>query len=205
MLTTIIVVAVVVVLVLAAAALLTRKRRSDRLRGQFGNEYDRTLSSSGSRREAERELRDRHEQHEQLQLRPLAPAAQQRFTEQWQVVQAGFVDTPAAALTQADALVSRLLQERGYPTGDFDQQARLLSVEHADSLQSYRRAHEVELANRAGTATTEQVRTAFLDFRRVFEEVMAQASGDPYLDDPGRHGSPGAPEVQQGDRGGSAL
>lgn len=126
-------------------------------------------------------MQARKDEHEQLQLRPLTPAAQQRFTTAWVGVQSRFVDTPALALAEADSLVTQLLAERGYPVDDFDGRQRLLSVEHADVLDGCRRAHDVELASRARTADTETVRTAFLDFRRVFESVMddSTSSADP--------------------------
>ncbi|MCW2968038.1 MAG: hypothetical protein JWM71_1810, partial [Solirubrobacteraceae bacterium] len=117
-----------------------------------------------------------------LQLRPLTPAAQQRFTDAWTSVQTRFVDTPALALTEADTLVTQLLTERGYPVEDFDTKSRLLSVEHADLMDSYRNAHQVEVASRARAADTETVRNAFLDFRSVFENVMADATNDSATD-----------------------
>jgi hypothetical protein len=177
--TAVIVTVVVIVLVLLVLALVvasTRKRRSAQLRDEFGPEYDRTVDDAGKRRHAEKELQSRKEEHEQLELRPLTPSAQQRFTEAWKGVQTRFVDTPALALSEADTLVTQLLDERGYPIGDFDTSARLLSVEHSHVLDSYRSAHAVEVSSRSRTADTETVRNAFLDFRSVFEDVMAEAT-----------------------------
>lgn len=174
-----IVLIVAVVLLLASLVAVTaRKRRTSRLRDHFGPEYDRTLDETGKRRDAESELLSRKQEHEQLQLRPLTAAAQQRFIDAWTSVQTRFVDTPALALTEADTLVTQLLTERGYPVDDFDTKSRLLSVEHADVIDSYRNAHQVEVASRARTADTETVRNAFLDFRRVFDNVMADMTGD---------------------------
>ena len=169
---------VVLALLLAVAFLGGRARRTSRLRAEFGSEYERTADRSGRRREAEKELLARKAEHEQLTLRSLAPAAQQRFSDDWIGVQKRFVDTPALALTEADSLVTQLLTERGYPVDDFDTKARLLSVDHADVMDSYRAAHEVELANRSGAAGTESIRNAFLDFRRVFEKVLSDATGE---------------------------
>ena len=186
------IVAIVLVLVIALLLVLVamtalRKRRSANLRNDFGKEYDRTVEEAGKRRDAEKELLARKEEHGSLELRPLTRTAQQRFTSAWTGIQTRFVDTPALALTEADALVTQLLSERGYPVDDFDTKTRLLSVEHTDVLEAYRHAHDVEEQSRARTADTETVRNAFLDFRRVFEDVMAGAAADddqaPYPDD----------------------
>jgi hypothetical protein len=172
---------VVVVLLLVALGLAAaRKRRSAALREEFGPEYDRALDDTGKRRDAEKDLAARKDEHDQLELRPLTPAARERYTASWTAAQARFVDAPAQALNEADALVTQLMAERGYPTDDFDSRTRLLSVEHAHVLDDYRSAHEVELASRARTADTESVRNAMLDFRRVFEDLMAVDEGEPY-------------------------
>lgn len=176
---TVVAVAAVLLLVAAIAAVVLRHRRSARLRESFGGEYDRTLEETGKRREAERELQSRREEHDALQLRDLTPAARDRYTSEWTAVQAAFVDAPVEALTSADALVTRLMAERGYPTEDFDAQARLLSVEHGSVLDSYRAGHQVELESREQRATTESVRRAMLDFRQVFEELVG-VTDEPY-------------------------
>jgi hypothetical protein len=171
----IVILALLVAAILAAAA---RKRRTDRLRGEFGNEYDRTLDDAGKRRTAEKDLAARKEEHAELELRPLSAAARERYTASWTQVQARFVDSPVLAVSEADALVTELMNERGYPTDEFDSQARLLSVEHGHVLESYRSAHAVELESRTQRAGTEDIRNAMLDFRRVFEDVMGEAASD---------------------------
>ncbi|MCU1595549.1 MAG: hypothetical protein JWO12_2941 [Frankiales bacterium] len=182
----VVIVAIVIVLLAASVAAASRKRRTNRLREDFGPEYDRTLEDAGKRRDAEKELAARKDEHGQLQLRPLSVATRQRYTQSWTALQAKFVDAPALAVSEADALVTALMAERGYPTDSFDEQSRLLSVEHGHVLDSYRAAHEIELASRAGQASTEAVRNAMLDFRRVFEDVMGdvdEVKAEPYPND----------------------
>ena len=70
----IVVAAIVVVAVLILSATIQR-RRSEQLRSGFGPEYDRTVESTGDRKAAEAELRDRQHRHDELELRPLAPRA----------------------------------------------------------------------------------------------------------------------------------
>jgi hypothetical protein len=179
MATVIVVVAVLLVLAVAVAAFVTvrARRRRAALQAGFGREYERTVAGSDNRRDAERELLARQQEHEQLELRPLSEASCLRYREEWSLVQAKFVDAPVLALSEADSLVSRLLADRGYPTDGFDDQARLLSVEHAQVIEDYRQAHAVESESRSGTAETEAVRSALLDFRRVFEDVIETADG----------------------------
>lgn len=172
----ILVLAVIGLLVAALVGEGLRKRRTAALRDDFGPEYDRAVDSADKRRDAEKDLRARKAEHEELHLRPLTPTARVRFEQAWVGVQTRFVDTPALALTEADSLVTQLLAERGYPVDDFDSKSRLLSVEHGHVMAAYRQAHDVEVASRARTADTETVRTAFLDFRRVFEDVMSDGS-----------------------------
>lgn len=173
-----VVVIVLALLVIASVIATSRKRRSAQLRDEFGPGYDRTVDDAGKRREAEKDLLARKEEHDSLELRPLTASAQQRFTEAWKGVQTRFVDTPALALSEADTLVTQLLDERGYPVQDFDTSTRLLSVEHAHVMEAYRSAHSVEVSSRTSRADTETVRNAFLDFRSVFEDVMADATRD---------------------------
>lgn len=175
----IVVVAVLLVVLGALAAQAMRRRQSQRLRQEFGPEYDRTVEDAGTRRDAERELAARKQEHDQLELRPLTPAARERYTTSWAQVQSRFVDAPTLALHEGDTLVTQLMAERGYPADGFDQQARMLSVENAEVLDRYRSAHEVELAARSQQAGTEQVRHALIDLRTVFEQLVTESAGAP--------------------------
>src|SRR5919201_4687948 len=123
----IIVVVIVVVAVLAGVAWYAARRRA--LRQRFGPEYDRLVAEQESRSAAERELRERERRHAQLELRDLTPEARERYALAWEETQARFVDAPNEAVGTADELVTRLIAERGYPTGDYDEQLAHLSVE----------------------------------------------------------------------------
>ena len=65
---------VVVAVALAVARSFVGRRRRGHLKERFGPEYDRTVASADRRGQAERELRDREERHDRLELHPLAPA-----------------------------------------------------------------------------------------------------------------------------------
>src|SRR5271166_5755792 len=116
--------AVVVVLVIAVAiALYIRKRKNTTagLKNRFGPEYDRAVKQHGSERKAEAKLADRETRVDLLKIRDLDLVERERYLTEWQAVQSRFVDYPKGAVTEADELVSSLMQTRGYPVTDFDQ------------------------------------------------------------------------------------
>ena len=177
----IVVLLVVALVVVALVALLAKRRkRTSQLRGTFGAEYDRTVETSDKRRDAERELAERKARHDQLEIRPLPAASRQRYMTAWEGVQSRFVDSPVLALSEADALLTSLLAERGFPTDDERTAADMLSVEHAHVLDAFRAGHAIEQANTTGNADTEQVRQGMLHFRKVFEELVSEGSAEPY-------------------------
>jgi hypothetical protein len=167
---TLLVILIVVVLLLIGAAVVFSRRRA--LRQRFGPEYDRVVSSTDDRRAAERELRERERRHAELELRPLDPASREQYSSSWEEIQVQFVDAPDQAVGKADDLVTRLIAERGYPTGDYDDQLAHLSVEHARTLDHYRKAHEINERNTRGEATTEQLRQALVHYRALFADLL---------------------------------
>jgi len=175
------IIVVLVVVALAAFAWMTMRRRA--LRTRFGPEYDRVLSEQDSVSAAERELRARERRHSELELRPLDAQAHQRYTAAWEDVQAKFVDAPTEAVGEAHELVTQLVDERGYPTDDHDEQLATLSVDHARTLGHYRDAHEIYELNSRGEATTEQLRQALVHYRALFADLLGEDSMVPTPDD----------------------
>ena len=168
-----IVIAVVVVLVVVVAlAAASSRRRRHHLQTRFGSEYDRTVDGADRRREAERELREREARHDELDLRPLSDASRQRYTQQWQEMQSGFVDRPQVAVADADRLITDLMRERGYPVDDFDTRSELVSVDHPDVVENYRTAHGIAVKTVEGRTSTEDLRQAVISYRALFEEML---------------------------------
>src|SRR5438105_4786659 len=117
-----VVIAVVVVALIIGVAVAMRRQRSERLKGRFGSEYDRAVESSGGDRgAAERDLAGRVSRRKQLNIVPLAEPARQQYLASWQQVQTRFVDAPSESVRDADVLVGRVMNDRGYPVGEFDQ------------------------------------------------------------------------------------
>jgi FtsZ-interacting cell division protein ZipA len=198
----IIVIVVVVVLLLvggvAAARIGARKRRSKELRDRFGPEYDRAVEQHGGRKEAEAKLSERQERREGLEIRPLAPEQQERFSEEWRRVQGRFVDAPQEAAREADHLVKEVMRQRGYPIEDFDQRADDISVDHPQVVENYRSAGHIAERNERGEASTEDLRQATVHYRALFEELLetrvggGQAGGGRRREEGGRRGDTGA-------------
>ncbi len=167
----VIIVAAISVIGLVAWVLGT-KRRSERLQRRFGPEYERTMEQAESRREAESELSARVKRHQELEIQPLSPESAERYTLEWRDVQARFVDQPSEAVKDADRLVTRVMQERGYPTEDFEQRVADVSVDHPNVVDNYRGAHTVWASNEQGKAGTEDLRQAMVHYRSLFEELV---------------------------------
>ena len=167
--------AVIVVAGIVAWVLL-RKRRTARLRAQFGGvEYARAVKEGGGRRHAETGLDERKERVEALHIRPFGMGDRARFVESWRRVQARFVDSPGGAVSEADQLLADVMSTRGYPVSDFEQRAADISVDHPRVMENYRTAHAIALRQTRGQASTEELRQAMIHYRTLFEEVV----GDP--------------------------
>jgi hypothetical protein len=161
--------AAVVLLLLVYA--MWRRRRHDHLQERFGPEYDRTVSSEG-RRHAERRLTDVEKEHEELEIRPLTPAARDRYLDEWRQAEARFVNEPEDAARSAERVVIRVLEDRGYPTDvDTEQQAAHVAVDHPDVVERYRHGHAM-LEGSGDGDSTENLRKAMIDFRAVFEKLV---------------------------------
>jgi hypothetical protein len=170
----IVVAAVVVIALIAVAA---RQRRTMALRQRFGPEYDRAMEGGEGRRAAEADLRDREKQRAQLDIRPLPEAVRVRFGQEWREVQERFVDKPSEAVLAADRLVYRVMEARGYPMGDFEAQAGLVSVDHPEVVENYRFAHGVHERAQAQQVSTEDLREALLRYRSLFGELLEPDDG----------------------------
>ncbi|MDQ3889187.1 MAG: hypothetical protein M3312_01370 [Actinomycetota bacterium] len=173
----IVIVAVAVAVVAAALWGIAAKRRSERLRRRFGGEYERTIDRRGSRRAAEAELAEREERRDELRIRPLSPAARERYSASWRDVQAKFVDDPDGAIRDADGLVSAVMRDRGYPVEDFEQRTADVSVDHPDVVENYRAAHGISMASARDEASTEDVRQAIRHYRALFEDLLETNDG----------------------------
>jgi hypothetical protein len=166
-----VIIAIAVVVVAALVVMSAMRRR--RLRSQFGPEYDRAVNESG-RRGAASDLRRREKRRRELDIVPLSPAARERYAQQWQAVQARFVDKPGDAVREADVLVTSVMRDRGYPMENFEQQSSDISVDHPNVVQNYRAAHGISMASQQEKATTEDLRQAMIHYRSLFDDLLGE-------------------------------
>jgi hypothetical protein len=166
-----IIVAVVVVLLVIGALSVARRRK---LQQRFGREYDRVAGEMNIRRRADAELAERERRVRSLDIRPLDENVRVKYAGEWTAIQERFVDQPEQAVAQAGMLVTAVMKDRGYPTEDYDQILADLSVEHANTLDHYRAAHQVSLRAEEGSASTEDLRLAMLHYRALFGDLLGQ-------------------------------
>src|SRR5690242_19951405 len=91
-------------------------------------------------------------------LRPLAVESRDRYINEWDEVEAKFVDAPEQAVREAEALVMSVLRERGHPLTERDL------------------PDEVQRAQRLlrSRDRTEGMRQALLQYRAVMERMVGQ-------------------------------
>ena len=167
---------IAVLVIIGIAVMIIRRRQRERLQQHFGAEYERQVEAGGgSKAKADAELLKREKRVEKLDIRPLPPAERDAFAEEWQKVQARFVDDPERSIALADALVAEVMKARGYPVQDFEQRAADISVDHPALVRNYRAAHEVAVRHSHGDAGTEDLRKALLGYRSLFDELLGTA------------------------------
>jgi FtsZ-interacting cell division protein ZipA len=172
-------VAVVLIAIVAAALAASRRRRSQALADRFGPEYERTVAHAEKKSQAEAELEERARRVEKLNIRALTQPEQQRYAELWRVAQERFVDSPAAAVAEADHLVTEVMTTRGYPMADFEQRAADVSVDHPHLVENYRAGHALAVRSHGGQAGTEDLRQAMVHYRALFEELLGVPTKEP--------------------------
>jgi hypothetical protein len=91
------------------------------------------------------------------QLRPLPAESRDRYVEEWDEIEAKFVEAPEQAVREAEALVMSVLRERGHP------------LTERDLPQEVQRAHRLGYSSRD---KTEGMRQALLHYRAVMERMV---------------------------------
>jgi hypothetical protein len=163
---------IAVVIVAAIVVLGPALLRQARMRRQFGPEYDRLAKELGSRKAAA-ELSARQQRVDALGINPLSAGQQTSYSAEWATVQKQFVDTPAAAVAAADTLIWNVMRDRGYPVKDREASVEALSVYHAHPLDDYRQTQDL----RTESASTEELRTAMIRYRALFEDLVGVPVG----------------------------
>jgi hypothetical protein len=169
-----IVLAALVVIAVAVVILLAlHKLRSRRLKETFGPEYDYTLERFGDQHTAESDLREREKRVVNFNIRPLSQSECERYHTDWIETQANFVDDPSGAVGRANRLITEVMIARGFPVADFEQRSVDLSVLYPNFVQGYREATAIATRNHTGSASTEDLRQAMINFHSLFDELVS--------------------------------
>jgi hypothetical protein len=156
-----------------------QKKQTQKLRTKFGPEYDKAIGEHRDRGHAETELQNRVKRVAKFNIHPLKTEDRLRYSEDWRREQSLFVDDPPAAVNHADTLVQDVMQRRGYPVGDFDQNATDLSVDHPRVVENYRIAHEIAIRQGQDRGSTEDLRKAMVSYRVLFEDLLDETIAKP--------------------------
>ena len=172
--TTVIILAIVVAFVIGGmlGMLMNRRQRTKRLQDKFGPEYERTVSEVGDARQAENDLQARLDHVRTLDIRPLSADEIHRFTNDWQITQAEFVDEPLAAMQKSDRLIREVMKAKGYPVEDFEQRVADISVDYPELVADYRGLHLIALKGANEEVNTEEMRQAMIHGRALFENLV---------------------------------
>lgn len=172
--TAVIILAVVIAFVIGGmlGMLMNRRQRTKRLQDKFGPEYERTVSEIGDARQAENDLQARLDHVRTLDIHPLSADEIDRFTHDWQLTQAEFVDEPLAALQKSDRLIREVMKTKGYPVEDFEQRVADISVDYPDLVADYRGLHLIALKGANEDVSTEEMRQAMIHGRALFENLV---------------------------------
>lgn len=170
-------IAVLVVALVAIAIFARRRGHVAHLEHAFGSEYRRVVHELGSERAARHELERRQERVARLHIHELPREQAAQFQREWTATQSQFVDDPNGAIARANALVREVMTARGYPMNDFQARVADLSVDHAKFLESYREAHEIAMKSADGSANTEELRRAMVDYRAMFLDLLGEEPG----------------------------
>ncbi|MBW6473310.1 MAG: hypothetical protein K0B14_09325 [Anaerolineaceae bacterium] len=170
--TIVIVIVVVVVIGIILGLIFSRRKKTEQLQNKFGTEYDHTVDQIGDEKKAQKELEDRQKHVESLKIRPLSVVERERYLADWAAVQSKFVDQPGEAIVDADHMIMEVMQLRNYPVSDFDQRAADISVKYPKVVSNYRAARAISIKNIDKTADTEELRTAMIHYRSLFDELL---------------------------------
>ena len=175
---------------LVSVAVRKRRARTAALRNRFGPEYDRTVEAAGGSRAGEDELEKRLERRRGLSINGMPNAERTRYEEEWAELQNQFEGSELAAIARADALVTSILADCGYPLESFDQRAGDLSVDYPEEVGHYRRAHAVYRRADDGDASREDMYEALQHYRALFEALLGSQLPDSGSERPQRPPTP---------------
>jgi hypothetical protein len=163
--------AVVIVVAIMGWLFYDQSRRSH-LKERFGPEYDRTVAQTGNRHRAESELARREAHAREIRTQAMSLSDREKCLSQWKLCQAQFVDDPPGAVDRADQLLAEIMRTRGYSAVNPYERMMDIAAAYPHHAEHYREAGRILARHHKGEATTEELRTAFLHFRTLFDDLL---------------------------------
>jgi len=167
---------VLIVTAIVVAAIIAwyawTRNRSSHLRERFGPEYNWAVEETGNRRRAESELAQREARARRIREKGLSPSDREKFLAQWKLCQAQFVDDPAGAVSRADELLAEIMRTRGYSTDNIHERMMDIAAAYPHHSEQYREAGRILELHSRGEASTDELRTAFLQYRTIFDDLL---------------------------------
>lgn len=162
-----------VLMLLGIGAFIGRRRaRALAISDRFGSEYDRAVLKFGSARVSRADHDDRGARAQTPKIRELGVTQREWFSAKWRTVESHFAKHPWTSVTEADDLVNELLQVRGYPLADSDQPDADVPGSFRRMMESYRAAHLIVARRREIAATTDELRIAMTEYRKIFDDLL---------------------------------
>jgi hypothetical protein len=154
--------------------LIYDQHRTKGLQERFGPEYDRTVLGVGDQRVAESQLERREQHARELKAQPINFLDRQRFLSRWKQCQSQCVDDPAGAVDEAEHLLTDVMRTRGYSTDNPYDRMTDIAAAYPHHAERYRQAGQILARNSRTAASTKDLRTAFLYYRSLFEDLIAE-------------------------------
>jgi hypothetical protein len=126
---------------------------------------------------------------EALEIRPLGGSERREYAARWEATRAMFVDSPQAAVAEADVLARAAMARSGYPVGGDDRRLADASLEHPDVMDHFRLATPIAAEARTDRASPEGLRQAMVHYRELFAHLLGD---DPAPTAPRRIDAPDA-------------
>ena len=86
--------------------------------------------------------------------------------------QAQFVDDPSGAVDRADQLLVDIMRMRGYAIDNPYERMMDIAAAYPNHAAKYREAGQILARHRRSEASTEELRTAFLHYRTLFDDLL---------------------------------
>jgi hypothetical protein len=119
-----------------------------------------------------RRLKPGRHRVQRLSLRELSNEDRERYSAQWVRVQERFGQSPSEAVAEAQSLADSVMRQRIRPVAGHRQTGAHLSVNHARVLDRFRSAHAISEKAASGQISTQDVRTAMLRYRELFDQLL---------------------------------